>query len=303
MRSAMRPTKERLSDLYTFCNRPRPVYSRPKYAEHPAPHEEGATGYGNIMYDRRVVRGNTYAQPIPQQPSADPADLQGPQDTKKRAAMGRKRARELRCRTPEAVQGRTHVDVQTEFYLEELSDHIEAADAYCQTDLFMDRPPSPHFIRAKTGKDEGTQIEGEELFDFDTEVESVLEVLVAKTLEQSLLEVMEEEELACLLAQQRSFRELRNAELAEVQRLEEQEHRLCDEKGRRIAQQREVLEKEQDVAKKAKMVVLTMPCLTNLLSTVYTTVGDDGHFFDHVEEALIHEVAQKRLDDFEKLDS
>ena len=71
-----------------------------------------------------------------------------------------------------------------------------------------------------------------QLFDFDVEVRPVLEVLVGKTIEQSLLEVMEEEEMASLRAQQRSFQELRDAELAEVQRLEEQERRRREEKVR-----------------------------------------------------------------------
>ena len=61
-----------------------------------------------------------------------------------------------------------------------------------------------------------------DLFDFDIEVKPILEVLVGKNMEQSLLEVMEEEELAHLRAQQRAFEELRNAELVEQQRLEEQ---------------------------------------------------------------------------------
>lgn len=58
----------------------------------------------------------------------------------------------------------------------------------------------------------------------------MLEVLVGKTIEQSLEEVMEEEELACLRAQQRAFEELRNNELAEVLRLQEQERRHSEEK-------------------------------------------------------------------------
>lgn len=58
----------------------------------------------------------------------------------------------------------------------------------------------------------------------------MLEVLVGKTIEQSLEEVMEEEELASLKAQQRAFEELRNNELAEVQRLQEQERRRREEK-------------------------------------------------------------------------
>lgn len=41
---------------------------------------------------------------------------------------------------------------------------------------------------------------------------------------------MEEEELANLRAQQRAFEELRNAELVEQQRLEEQERRHREEK-------------------------------------------------------------------------
>lgn len=41
-----------------------------------------------------------------------------------------------------------------------------------------------------------------QLFDFDIEVRPILEVLVGKTVEQALLEVMEEEELASLRAQQ-----------------------------------------------------------------------------------------------------
>ena len=41
-----------------------------------------------------------------------------------------------------------------------------------------------------------------QLFHFDLEVQPILEVLVGKTVEQALLEVMEEEELAALRAQQ-----------------------------------------------------------------------------------------------------
>lgn len=68
------------------------------------------------------------------------------------------------------------------------------------------------------------------LFDFDLEVKPMLEVLVGKTIEQALLEVMEEEELANLQASQHAYEELRNVELAEVQRLEEQERRHREEK-------------------------------------------------------------------------
>jgi len=69
-----------------------------------------------------------------------------------------------------------------------------------------------------------------QLFDFNVEVKPVLEVLVGKTIEQALMEVMEEEELFNLREQQRQFQELRNAELVEQQRLEEQDRRRRVEK-------------------------------------------------------------------------
>lgn len=53
-----------------------------------------------------------------------------------------------------------------------------------------------------------------------------MEILIGKTIEQALLEVIEEEELARIREQQVAFEELRQADLTEVQRLMEQERRI-----------------------------------------------------------------------------
>ncbi|KAF3850030.1 hypothetical protein F7725_019749 [Dissostichus mawsoni] len=205
------------------------------------------------MYDRRVVRGNTYAQQII--PTVN-------------------------------------------LYLEELSDVIVASDIECQTDAFLDKPATPLFIPAKSGKDVETQIEEGELFDFDREVQALLEVLVGKTVEQSLEEVMEEEELAGLRAQQRAFRELRNNELEEVLRLKEQERRRSKEKERRVAQQKEVLRKEREVAEKIAARAFTQQYLADLLPAVFTSLRSHGYFYDPVEKAIIDDVARKRQEAF-----
>ena len=93
----------------------------------------------------------------------DPVEFQREQEAaRRRAQLKRRTQQQMRVQTPEAVEGRQHVDVQTELYLEELSDRVEEADVECQTDAFLDRPPSPMFIPAKTGVDCETQIlEGE----------------------------------------------------------------------------------------------------------------------------------------------
>ena len=105
------------------------------------------------------------------------------------------------------------------------------------------------------------------MFDFDIEVKPILEVLVGKTVEQALLEVMEEEELANLRTQQRRFEELRNAELVETQRLEEQERRHREEKERRMKQQTDVLKKEKETAEKIAARAFAQVCLIISLLT------------------------------------
>ena len=84
--------------------------------------------------------------------------MQREQEARRRAIAKKRAKQQLRPKSPEAVEGRKHIDVQTELYLEELSDRVEEADQECQTDAFLDRPPSPLFIPAKTGVDTATQI-------------------------------------------------------------------------------------------------------------------------------------------------
>ena len=278
--------KQPETGTYTFQSKPRAVQGRGKY-RFQYEDVEGSIPYGNIMYDRRIVRGNTYAQntlPVTAQP--DPIEIQRQQEIRRRA-IAKKRAKEqLRTRSPDAVEGRKHIQVQTELYLEELSDRIEEADVDTQTDAFLDRPPSPLFIPAKTGKDVETQILEGELFDFNIEVKPILEVLVGKTLEQSLLEVLEEEELANLRKQQREFEEIRNAELVEMQRLEEQERRHREEKERRMQQQREVLKKERETADKIAARAFAQSYLADLVPSVFSTLRDGGYFYDPVERDI-----------------
>ncbi|XP_048457447.1 radial spoke head protein 3 homolog isoform X2 [Rhincodon typus] len=236
------------------------------------------------MYDRRVVRGNTYAQhTLPATAQPDPIEIQRQHEIQRRAVARRRAKAQQRTGTPHPVEGRIHTEVQTELYLEELSDRIEEVDVDTQTDAFLDKPQTPLFIPGKTGKDVATQIEEGELFDFDIEVKPVLEVLVGKTIEQALLEVMEEEELANLRALQRDFEELRNAELAEVQRMEEKERRHREEKKRRMAQQQGVLKKEKDTSDKIAARAFAQTYLADLIPTVFSTLRDNGYFYDPVE--------------------
>jgi hypothetical protein len=55
--------------------------------------------------------------------------------------------------------------------------------------------PEQTYIPKKTGIDAFTQVENDELFNFDREVEPIIQVLITKTLEQGILELEEELEI------------------------------------------------------------------------------------------------------------
>lgn len=155
-----------------------------------------------------------------------------------------------------------------------------------QTDPFLDRAPDPVYIPAKTGVDAETQIQDGELFDFDLESKPILEVLVGKTIEQAMMEVMEEEELDRLRDHQVKFEELRNAELIETQRLEEQARRRREEKDRRLHQQAEVAMAEREASKKIAARSFAQSYLSGLVPSVFKNLEDGGYFFDAQERTV-----------------
>jgi hypothetical protein len=71
--------------------------------------------------------------------------------------------------------------------------------AESQTDEFDNRPPTPDYVPRKTGVDTSTQIiDTTELFNFDEEIDPILEIITKKVIEQALAEVNAEEELSAL---------------------------------------------------------------------------------------------------------
>eukprot|EP00930_Biecheleria_cincta_P028380 TRINITY_DN1980_c0_g1_i1.p1 TRINITY_DN1980_c0_g1~~TRINITY_DN1980_c0_g1_i1.p1 ORF type:complete len:504 (-),score=152.38 TRINITY_DN1980_c0_g1_i1:186-1589(-) len=262
-----------------FSSAPQAVGSR-KYRD---PNETNGRTAANIAWDRRVVRGNTYAALV--QPEQDMAEIQKQREAQRRRLM-RANQTSKRPSTPEAVPGRKHTDIQTDSYLEELTERTVEFEAETQTDFILDRPPSPLFMPAKIGVDIETQIEEGELFDFDVECEPVLEVLVGKTLEQSMMEVLEEEELASLQRHQEDFEKKRNAELLEVQRMEAAEKRRHDEMQRRVEQQKAQHERDLATMRKVLSRNIASQHLEGLKDTMLLHLNDAGVFADNLKSAV-----------------
>ncbi|GAQ78880.1 hypothetical protein KFL_000200320 [Klebsormidium nitens] len=238
----------------------------------------------NIMYDRRVVRGSNYAPQLlpPMSPPEEATSENRPAKVTKRKSS----TKLSKPGTPDPVLGRKHIDIQTDLYLEELTDRMPEASVDTQTDAFMDRPQTPLYVPQKSGVDVETQIMEGDLFNFDFEVEPILEVLIGKTLEQSLMEVMEEEELAAMRAHQEHFEAVRNAELIATQRMEAAEQRKLAEKARRLEQERARALAQKAAQEKVAAQTFARDYLGGLIAGVFQGLTNEGVFYDPVEREI-----------------
>uniref|UniRef100_A0A1B0CMC1 Uncharacterized protein n=1 Tax=Lutzomyia longipalpis TaxID=7200 RepID=A0A1B0CMC1_LUTLO len=143
-------------------------------------------------------------------------------DTAKRRQLLRKKPRNRIVGTPPPVRGRRHENVQTEKYLEELFVRPSENDVSCQTDLFLQRPPSAPFVAAMAGRDAETEIQEGDLTHSDEDVQPVVDGLVGRCMEQAFLEVLHE------------VGALREAELEKLKRMENSKESPGKVKNRRI---------------------------------------------------------------------
>lgn len=278
-------------EAYTFQHPPQEF--NPQYRDPASGKQQmSATKYRNLMFERRVYRGNTYSNPVMSSGArAELEQREAEEALRRRQAM--MRASSLKARkqleaarrklaTPDPVAGRQHIEMQTEEYLEELTDHIPMETQETQTDPLMDRPPTPKYAPQKTGRDAETQIYEGDLFHFDDAVQPILEVMVGKTLEQAMLEVMEEEELELLRMQQLEFEQRRKEELLEAQRLESMEKRKFEEKERRMKQEMERIQREKETREKLQARQFAKVYMSNLENRVFSRLQDEGWFSDRV---------------------
>lgn len=119
---------------------------------------------------------------------------------------------------------------------EELSDYENMIDErMLEPDYYIDKAPEAIFIPNPEGETKATQIfdKDPDLFDYENEVEPILQVLVGKSIEHARIEVIEDYEAQELKKHKRKFFQMKEAELMETQRMEEARGRKQDECDRR----------------------------------------------------------------------
>lgn len=268
---------------YQFAQQPRAVPNqRPKYR----PQNPDRS---NIMWDKRVIRGNTYASEIvpESEPSTRPAshNLGPPRFLQRRRGgpASRRRRREANARGELQEENEPYSNVYVEL-TDPVSEDLatQTMDEDEMERLMPEHEDTIQFIPQPLGEDKETGIEAGELVDFDVSVEPILHVLVGKSLDQGMTEVLQEEQIKVLKRAREIFEQERAGTFTEAQRLENELKRYEEEKkarlaqGSRAVQEREMEEKTQAARSAAKSFY------EQLQQTVLDRMEEAGHFHDPV---------------------
>lgn len=122
--------------------------------------------------------------------------------------------------TPPPVKGRRHETIQTDRYLEELFIKPNEYSVECQTDLYLYEIPESPYIPTKDGIDVSTEIDDNDLIDFNNDIEPILDALVEMTMSQAIHEFICEEELAELQKEKEQYIAFKKSQIDESKRLE-----------------------------------------------------------------------------------
>lgn len=230
------------SSTYSFSSAPKAV-TRKKYRE-PGDVEPGlyrSVKETCISWDKRVHRGNTYSM-YTQNAIKEAIENAQKQQSEKKVPRKRKVKEPSIFDMPLPEHERVAVDLTKHLVANEKPPETEVVES--QTDEFLPEPPQEQYQPQRTGIDAHTQVEEFELFDFDREVEPILDVLVMKTLEQSIMEVEEEHELASMSEFKSAWYDRQRSMCAAWREQVEEEWVRWHEKELVLAKQR--AQKEQD---------------------------------------------------------
>lgn len=253
------------SSTYTFSSQPKPVTaSRKKYRD---PSETDIAVYRDlketcITWDKRVHRGNTYGmytQNAIKEALQDATSASIP----KQRRMKRKPKEPNLFDMPPPEPERIPVDLTAHLVAKEEVIMVDTAEA--QTDEFLPEPPPEEYQPPKTGIDAYTQIEEGELFNFDYEVEPILDVLVNKTLEQSIMEVEEEHEMQSMKEFKDQWYSRQKAMMKEWQVQVKDEWRRWEEKEALVARKQKEKREQGRVLLKIQAMSVAKKHLSGLI--------------------------------------
>lgn len=184
----------------------------------------------------------------------------------------------------ETKQRMIEIENQNEWQELDRSNMIDEEDI--EPDYFIDKPPTPIFMENPKGKDREVQVNDKELFDYELEVEPILQVLVGKACENARVEVIEEWEKEQLKEHKKKFLIIKEAELMETQRMEAARNRRRREAERRYANFRTAKGQLSWANQKQCARQMSKKLLTLFRRDTYQELRDQGILRDATQYAL-----------------
>jgi len=150
------------------------------------------------------------------------------------------------------------------------------------------------FVPQKIGKDVGVQIEDGDLFNFDIDVQPLLSVLIGKILEQTDLELREEEEIKKIREAKAEFLKRSKEDKMRIKKIEEEEIKLKKEmdnkKGLKLIERNF----KKNTQKKLISKVFAKNFLKNLQKETFKILTTQGIFLNTnipiINDNVIHYV-------------
>ena len=196
---------------------------------------------------------------------------------------------------------RVHQGIDIYKNLVEKEKKIVTADLGIQSDEIDYTEKEKKFIPQKLGKDVGTQILDGELFNFDRDVQPLLTVVVGKTLEQSLLEIEQEDEISNLREAKLMYSQKRKDENKRIKNLEDREIQKKynnDAKKENRKQNREIRKKTQ---KELISRVMSKTYLREIVKNSYNDLIHRGQFKNYTSISVKNKTNNILMTGSEKL--
>lgn len=259
---------------YSFSSHPKPVTASRKYRD---PNETDVAVYRDlketcITWDKRVHRGNTYGMYT--QNAIKEALQEATQNVSPKPRTKRKPKEPAIFDMPLPEKERIPVDLTAHLVAKEEVIEVDTVEA--QTDEFLPEPPPEQYQPPKTGVDVHTQVEDGELFNFDFEVEPILDVLVNKTLEQSIMEVEEEHEMQSMTEFKDGWYRQQEAMMKDWQVQVQDEWKRWEEKEAIVNRKREEKRREAQVLLKIQAMSAAKQHLSGLVPNAVSDLKEQA---------------------------
>ena len=198
---------------------------------------------------------------------------------------------------------RVHQGIDIYKNLVEEEKKIVTADLGIQSDEIDYIEKEKVFFPQKLGKDISTQILDGELFSFDRDVQPLLTVVVGKTLEQSLLEIEQEDEIASLREAKLMYSKKKDDENKRIKNLEDREIQKKYNNDAKKEHRKEIREKRKKTQKELISRVMSKTYLRDLLKNSYNDLIYRGQFTNYTSISVKNKTNDILVKGTEKLNN